>query len=152
MEETYYQLLGVNEDADVETIKKAYCLKVKIFHPHKHQIEDDDVQSECERVMKEINTAYTTLIDDNKRKSYDDTLRENRENSERLNNRLNSVLEELTSAKEKARSALDAYSKEKEKSNDLEDLLKRPHNFKSIPKGQKTSRHRQRELQTILKH
>lgn len=25
MKETYYQLLGVNEDADVETIKKAYC-------------------------------------------------------------------------------------------------------------------------------
>jgi len=67
----YYYILGVARNASQDEIKKAYRkLSVK-FHPDKN-----DGDKFFEERFKDINEAYETLVDDAKRKIYDDRLRE----------------------------------------------------------------------------
>lgn len=61
-----YQVLGVSQAADEDTIKKAYRKAAKECHPDTHQ---GDKRSE-ER-FKEIGEAYRILSDKQKRKEYD---------------------------------------------------------------------------------
>ena len=63
----YYDILGVEEDADSESIKKAYKKLAKQFHP---DLNPDDVES-AEEQFKKINEAYHVLIDDDERVKYD---------------------------------------------------------------------------------
>jgi molecular chaperone DnaJ len=60
--ETYYDILGVAEDASQEDIKKSYRKLAKENHPDKGGNEE---------VFKKISVAYDTLGDDSKRKEYD---------------------------------------------------------------------------------
>lgn len=62
----YYQVLGVERDADPEELKKAYRRLAKEHHPDRHP---DDVQAE-ER-FKEVQEAYDVLKDPGKRDRYD---------------------------------------------------------------------------------
>lgn len=66
MEKNYYDVLGVSEDADASTIKKAYRKLAQKYHPDRNA---GDVKSE-ER-FKEIQEANETLSDPKKRKEYD---------------------------------------------------------------------------------
>lgn len=61
----YYEVLGVAQDADINTIKKAYRKLVRQYHP--------DVSKEPDAVQKtaEVNEAYETLKDADKRAEYD---------------------------------------------------------------------------------
>jgi DnaJ-class molecular chaperone len=61
-----YKTLGVAENADDKTIKKAYRKLAKEYHP---DVTGDD-RKKTER-FKEINDAYSVLGDDQKRKEYD---------------------------------------------------------------------------------
>lgn len=61
-----YQVLGVSQTADEDTIKKAYRKAAKECHPDTHP---GDKRSE-ER-FKEIGEAYRILSDKQKRKEYD---------------------------------------------------------------------------------
>ena len=63
----YYDILEIEEDADSNSIKKAYKKLAKKFHP---DLNPDDIESSEER-FKEINEAYHVLIDDNERNKYD---------------------------------------------------------------------------------
>ena len=63
----YYKILGIEQDADSESIKKAYKKLAKKFHP---DLNPDDVESSEEK-FKQINEAYHVLIDDSERKKYD---------------------------------------------------------------------------------
>ena len=63
---TLYEILGVSESADNETIKKAYRKLAVEFHPDKT---GGDKQKE--EKFKEISSAYQTLSDPNKRAEYD---------------------------------------------------------------------------------
>ncbi|MBX7212773.1 MAG: J domain-containing protein [Thermoflexales bacterium] len=62
----YYKILGVDRQADSDTIKKAYRKLARQHHP---DVNKGDKQSE-ER-FKEINAAYETLSDPDKRRMYD---------------------------------------------------------------------------------
>ena len=62
----YYEILGVNEKADADELKKAYRKLAKQYHPDTHP---DDPKA-VER-FKEISEAYRVLSDDDQRKKYD---------------------------------------------------------------------------------
>ena len=62
----YYEVLGVNRDADEDTIKKAYRKLAMKFHPDRNP---DDKSAEGK--FKEAKEAYETLTDAGKRAAYD---------------------------------------------------------------------------------
>lgn len=63
---TYYDLLGVNKSSTQDEIKKAYRKMAHQHHPDKNQ-----GNKEAESKFKEINNAYETLSDPQKRANYD---------------------------------------------------------------------------------
>ena len=65
----YYELLGVNEDATKEEIKKAYKVQMKKWHP------DINKSEEAPEMSIKLNEAKETLLDDDKRKAYDLSLK-----------------------------------------------------------------------------
>lgn len=62
----YYNILGVDEKAEKDAIKKAYRAKSLEYHPDKCEL-DKDV---CQTKFIEISTAYEVLSDPEKRKVY----------------------------------------------------------------------------------
>ena len=66
MAKDYYQTLGVNKSATDKDIKKAYRRLAKQHHPDTNP---NDPNAEAK--FKEINEAYDTLSDPEKRKQYD---------------------------------------------------------------------------------
>jgi molecular chaperone DnaJ len=65
----YYIVLGISRGADVNKIKKAYRTVAKKYHP------DMMHSGESRERFLEIKEAYETLIDEGKRKRYDEELR-----------------------------------------------------------------------------
>ena len=61
----YYEVLGVDKDADARTIKRAFLKKARTVHP---DVSDDP---EAEARFKELNEAYSVLSDEQKRANYD---------------------------------------------------------------------------------
>src|SRR6516165_11828330 len=55
-----YEVLGVQRDASLEQIKKAYRKRVKEWHPDRHPTSKKD---ECTQRIIEINAAYEILSD-----------------------------------------------------------------------------------------
>jgi len=64
-EKDYYNVLGVNKSATQEEIRGAYRRLVMQFHP------DINKEADATKKMSEINEAYNTLSDPDKRKKYD---------------------------------------------------------------------------------
>lgn len=62
----YYNILGVDRDADADVLKKTYRKLAMKFHPDRNP---DD--KEAERKFKDLNEAYDVLKDDQKRAAYD---------------------------------------------------------------------------------
>lgn len=61
----YYEVLGVDKDADARTIKRAFLKKARTVHP---DVSDDP---DAEAKFKELNEAYSVLSDEQKRANYD---------------------------------------------------------------------------------
>ena len=62
----YYEILGVNRDADAEDIRKAYRKLAVKFHPDKNPGD-----KHAEEKFKELGEAYEALSDPQKRAAYD---------------------------------------------------------------------------------
>ena len=74
--EDFYQILGVDSEADADKIKKAYDNKVWILHPDRMHGAPESAQRQAEEDLKKVNAAYDVLKDPQKRKEYhDDWLR-----------------------------------------------------------------------------
>src|SRR3989338_7880727 len=63
MNKDYYNILGVNKNAPKEEIKKAFYKLAHKYHP--------DKKEGNEAKFKQVNEAYQTLSDDDKRAKYD---------------------------------------------------------------------------------
>ncbi len=66
-EKDYYSTLGVSRNATKDEIKKAYRELAKKYHPDLHP----ENRQEYEEKFKEISEAYEVLMDDEKRRVYD---------------------------------------------------------------------------------
>ncbi len=65
MTRDYYEVLGVQRDASLDDIKKAYRELALKLHP------DRNKTKEAEEQFKEVNEAYAVLSDEQKRRKYD---------------------------------------------------------------------------------
>lgn len=64
-ERDYYEVLGVERDADAKTIKRAFLKLARELHPDVSDAPDAEVR------FKEVNEAYSVLSDERKRANYD---------------------------------------------------------------------------------
>ncbi len=63
----YYEVLGVNKNATDDELKRAYRKMAKKYHPDANM----DNKEQAEKNFKEVNEAYETLSDKQKRNMYD---------------------------------------------------------------------------------
>lgn len=70
LDKDFYAVLGVDQDADAATIKKAYRRIARDNHPDQHP--DDEA---AERRFKEAGEAFRILSDEDKRREYDEIRR-----------------------------------------------------------------------------
>ena len=66
----FYELLGIKQSATKEEIKSAYRAMVKKYHP------DINQSPEAQQIICSLNEAKEILLDENKRREYEKSLRE----------------------------------------------------------------------------
>ena len=86
-ETSYYEILGVNENASSFELRKAFCKLSIELHPDTTSLEIDDAKSKFQRVVE----AYENLNNSNLRKIYDEKLKE-KSRSETNNNVLSNLI------------------------------------------------------------
>ena len=62
----YYEVLGIDKNADEAAIKKAYRALAKKYHP-----DMNPGDAEAEKKFKEASEAYAILSDPEKKRQYD---------------------------------------------------------------------------------
>ena len=80
----YYQILGISNDSSYQEIKRQYNKRVLLYHPDKISTKNEETNLELTTSSSKGNVkknflllqeAFTVLRDENKRKSYDEKLR-----------------------------------------------------------------------------
>ena len=70
---TYYKILGVNENASNNELRKAFCKLSIELHPDTTSLELEDAKNKFQKVLE----AYENLNNSNLRKLYDEKLQVN---------------------------------------------------------------------------
>ena len=84
-ETSYYKILGVNENASNNELRKAFCKLSIELHPDTTSLEVDVAKSKFQEVLE----AYENLNNSNLRKIYDEKIKEKsriKKNTNALNN------------------------------------------------------------------
>ncbi|MBI5481544.1 MAG: DnaJ domain-containing protein, partial [Deltaproteobacteria bacterium] len=72
-----FQVLGLDEGAPKDQVRAAYLELAKIFHPDRvPALGTGELRPKMERIFARISEAHATLIDDQARKKYEQTLRD----------------------------------------------------------------------------
>jgi DnaJ-class molecular chaperone len=66
IEQDYYNVLGITQNANTEDIKRAYRKLAFQYHPDRNQNDP-----EANKKMQVINEAYSILVDSQRRQAYD---------------------------------------------------------------------------------
>lgn len=74
-ERTHYQVLGVAVGASPKTVRDAHRQLARVLHPDMVSGASDAERRLAERRMREVNAAWTTLSDPDRRRDYDRMLR-----------------------------------------------------------------------------
>ena len=98
--ETYYSILGVSNNANMNEIKKAYRSLSFKYHPDKNP-----GNKEKEDVYKKINQAYDTLKDSSKRQQYDFEILLNGDNMQQIDLDMGDMFGQLFKGLQKSRSS-----------------------------------------------
>lgn len=78
---TYYKILGVNENASNNELRKAFCKLSIELHPDTTSLELEDAKSKFQKVLE----AYENLNNSNLRKIYDEKLQINSKKPNKTN-------------------------------------------------------------------
>ena len=78
---TYYRILGVNENASNNELRKAFCKLSIELHPDTTSLELEDAKNKFQKVLE----AYENLNNSNLRKLYDEKLRVNSKKPNKTN-------------------------------------------------------------------
>ncbi len=78
---TYYKILGVNENASNNELRKAFCKLSIELHPDTTSLELEDAKNKFQKVLE----AYENLNDSNLRKIYDEKLQVNSKKPNKTN-------------------------------------------------------------------
>ena len=86
---TYYKILGVDENASNNELRKAFCKLSIELHPDTTSLELEDAKNKFQKVLE----AYENLNNSNLRKLYDEKLRVNSKKTNKSNlNVLNTLV------------------------------------------------------------
>ena len=86
---SYYKILGVNENASNNELRKAFCRLSIELHPDTTSLDLEEAKNKFQKVLE----AYENLNNSRLRKIYDDKLKEKSKNAnEKKTNVLNSLL------------------------------------------------------------
>ena len=72
---THYDVLGIDPEAPVEQVKRAYYRRARRLHPDAHAGATEAVVGEAARAMAALNQAWNGLRDPVSRAAYDEALR-----------------------------------------------------------------------------
>ena len=78
---TYYKILGVNENASNNELRKAFCKLSIELHPDTTSLELEDAKNKFQKVLE----AYENLNNSNLRKIYDEKLKVNSKKPNKTN-------------------------------------------------------------------
>ena len=78
---TYYKILGVNENASNQELRKAFCKLSIELHPDTTSLELEDAKNKFQKVLE----AYENLNNSNLRKIYDEKLQINSKKPNKTN-------------------------------------------------------------------
>lgn len=78
---TYYKILGVNENASNNELRKAFCKLSIELHPDTTSLESKDAKNKFQKVLE----AYENLNNSNLRKIYDEKLQVNSKKPNKTN-------------------------------------------------------------------